>query len=249
MSNPPSKPLSPNTVAGLIKFYADTSQTGATFHTPISPNNGIIAVAICFAESGGVVDNRGGPNKDGTYDWGLWQINDVHHPDDNIKRYAAPNWQAAYSISNNGTNWHAWSSFKNGKYMQHMGAAAAAWQTATPIDGHKAMEQAGLPTSGAVTDAPTHTELPAYLSFLNPIINPHTWWRLAMGIAGVILLFIFVASVMKQQAMPATLKALGMVADAKTLGRHANKVAAAPGQAVANIAGKTRIATAAKATV
>jgi Lysozyme like domain len=236
--------LSPEAVAGLVKFYADTTQTGATFHTPLSADNGVKAVAICLAESGGKVDAKGGPNHDGTYDWGLWQINDVHHPDDNIKHYAAPNWQAAYSISGNGTNWKPWSTYNNGKYVQHMGAAAAAWQTAKPIDGHEAMQQAGLSTSGEVTNAPTDTQLSGPLAFLNPILDRNTWFRVGMGLAGVTLLLIFYASVVKDQELPAVLKALGMAADAKRLGAHATKIAAAPGNAAANIARSSKLGSA-----
>lgn len=38
----------------------------------------ITAVSVALAESGGRTGVKGGPNFDGTYDHGLWQINDVH---------------------------------------------------------------------------------------------------------------------------------------------------------------------------
>lgn len=234
--------LSPEDIAGLIKYYADTGNTAATFHTPISPDNAVKAIAICLAESGGKVDAESRvPNKDGTKDWGLWQINDVHHPSDVVKKYAAPNWQTAYAIAHNGTDWRPWSTYKSGKYIQHMGAAAAAWQTAKPISGHDAQAKAGLPASGEVTDAPTETRFSGPLAFLNVFLDKDIWWRIAAGATGALLLLIFTASVLKDQALPASMKALGAVADTKTVIGHAGKVAAAPGQAATKLASSTRI--------
>src|SRR4051794_21086585 len=37
-----------------------------------------VAIAVCLAESGGKPANIGGPNSNGTMDYGLWQINSIH---------------------------------------------------------------------------------------------------------------------------------------------------------------------------
>src|SRR3954463_10024777 len=96
--------LSAGQIAGLIKYYSDPTSNG-TFHTPITADNAVKAVAICLAESGGKIDAGGDrANSNGTHDWGLWQINDIHNPSPEVKTHAAPNWQMAYQIAGGGTN-------------------------------------------------------------------------------------------------------------------------------------------------
>jgi hypothetical protein len=76
-----------------------------------------IAAAVAMAESGG---NSGATDCDsnGTIDRGLWQINSVHG---SMSTYdVMGNARAAVSISNNGSNWSAWSTYNNGAYRQYV---------------------------------------------------------------------------------------------------------------------------------
>lgn len=70
--------------------------------------NVVNAVAKALAESGGVLDAVGGPNTNGTYDYGLWQINSVHGYDKN-RLLGDPQYNAncAYEIWKR-QGWGAW---------------------------------------------------------------------------------------------------------------------------------------------
>lgn len=97
------------------------------------------AVAIARAESGFVVENKGGPNDDGSFDYGLWQINGSAHPQYDVGRLMsdpAYNAAAAWAISSHGTYFHPWTVYwknnpKTGKpyYLAYMPEAAAAAKT------------------------------------------------------------------------------------------------------------------------
>jgi len=93
------------------------------------PANAIAtATAIALSESSGRINAVGGPNKDGSYDYGLWQINEKAHGDlitaDAQWWVAAYNAQWAYQIYQaSGNSFRAWSSFNSGAYMTNMPAA------------------------------------------------------------------------------------------------------------------------------
>jgi hypothetical protein len=118
--------------------YWDKGDTTVTTLTPaqiatvaktagFSGQNLVIAIAICLAESGGVVEIVSAPNTDGTLDRGLWQINTIHSeystPDMLI---ASKNAAAAYTLSSQGTVFTPWSTYNSGKYKQFMSAAQGA---------------------------------------------------------------------------------------------------------------------------
>jgi len=79
------------------------------------------AIAIAKAESGMNPKAKGGPNTNGTYDWGLMQINDVHKPSDAVKTEPYANAQAAFRIYKAaGSKFTPWSTFANGAYKANM---------------------------------------------------------------------------------------------------------------------------------
>lgn len=96
------------------------------------PDNQIAtAVAVALAESSGRIDAVGGPNFNGSYDYGLWQINESAHPE---KFRQWPNWWTATNASmafavwsEAGKRWTPWSVFNSGAYLMYMprGTAAA----------------------------------------------------------------------------------------------------------------------------
>lgn len=77
-----------------------------------------LAMAIAFAESGGVPNAMG----DGGVSIGLWQINTRAWPQWSREELADPrrNAEAAFAISKGGTNWGPWSTFVNRSYLRYM---------------------------------------------------------------------------------------------------------------------------------
>lgn len=82
----------------------------------------MLAVCIALAESSGRTDavNR---NTNGTGDYGVWQINDVHNEKMPGRDRFDPdvNAQLMAMISSNGTNWQPWTTYNTGAYQQFMG--------------------------------------------------------------------------------------------------------------------------------
>lgn len=190
--------LSASDIAGVIKYY---SVGGPSPIAPITDANAEIAIAIALAESGGNPEAVGGPNSNGTRDWGLWQINDVHNPTERQKTSAAANWLYAWRIAGMGTSWKPWATFNSNKYREHLPAAREAWKTASP-------NTIGGNASGEVLNPETYTQLEGPLAFLNPLLRSETWERVAMIIAGVFLLLLVAAALIK------TASPLGKIAKA-----------------------------------
>lgn len=102
----------------------------------------INAVAIALAESRGKVAAKGGPNSDGSFDLGLWQINTAAHVDkgfrfDRQRLLTDPdyNGQAARKIyeerlQRDGIGWTAWSAYRSGAYLAFRPRAARAARAA-----------------------------------------------------------------------------------------------------------------------
>lgn len=88
----------------------------------------VTATAIALAESGGVTDAKGGPNTNGTYDWGLFQINDVHKPTDQEKSDPLANARRAYKIwVQAGHSFKPWATYNNGHYKRKLTDAQLAY--------------------------------------------------------------------------------------------------------------------------
>ncbi|MCW7991202.1 hypothetical protein XF35_39850, partial [Streptomyces platensis subsp. clarensis] len=89
----------------------------------------VTAVAVALAESScdpsaTNTTNNTPPSRDR----GLWQINDYWHPEvaDACAYDAQCNANAAYTISNGGTNWQPWSTYNAGVHRRHLDEARAA---------------------------------------------------------------------------------------------------------------------------
>lgn len=79
-----------------------------------------LAVAIAMAESGGAPNALANTPRE--YSVGLWQINLRAHPQWTREEMADPeqNARAAFIVSNGGTNWSPWSTYKSGAYRSFM---------------------------------------------------------------------------------------------------------------------------------
>ncbi|MEV4313489.1 FG-GAP-like repeat-containing protein [Actinocrispum sp. NPDC049592] len=86
----------------------------------------VTAVAVAMAESRCDPAARG--SNPGSVDRGLWQINDKYHPEvsDACAYNAQCNANAAYRISDRGTDWTQWSTYENETYKQFLDEARAA---------------------------------------------------------------------------------------------------------------------------
>ena len=74
-----------------------------------------IAYAIMKSESGARPDAVGGPNKNGTYDYGCFQINNEPSA---LDPYV--NARRAFEKRSSKLGWGHWSDYKNGKYLRYL---------------------------------------------------------------------------------------------------------------------------------
>lgn len=123
----------------------------AAYHEGFRDDALVEAVAIGMSESGGYFDrNNAGLNRDGSVDYGFWNINSVHGPD--LTQVYDPYYNArlAYGLWKRKGGFGDWSDFNNGRYRRWMSAAQEAvarydggttadpnaaqgtWDTATP---------------------------------------------------------------------------------------------------------------------
>lgn len=119
--------LSAAQVAALVKQAGFPSGDQATM------------VAIARAESGYRVDAVGGPNSNGSYDYGLFQINSVHGYDTRkLTSDATYNTQAAKKIYD-GQGLRAWTVYSTGAYQQYMNEARQGVAQAASINGNPSL--------------------------------------------------------------------------------------------------------------
>ena len=181
--------LSANEIAGIIKYY---NAGGPSPIAPITDRNAVIAIAVALAESSGNPQAVGGPNSNGTRDWGLWQINDIHNPSQAQKTSAAANWLYAWRIAGMGTSWKPWATFNSGKYKDHEATARAAWASAKPAAAGSLFAGAEMSSDATSTDI-----LPAPFGWLSPLFNERIWLRIGMAAIGVLLLALVAGAILK----------------------------------------------------
>lgn len=157
--------LSANQIAGYAKNAGVTGQNIA------------IATAIALAESGGQTDVVSKPNRNGTVDRGVWQINSVHSDLAGDPLNPSDNAAMMFTLSHGGTNWHAWSTYNSGAYLAHLSTA----QAATPDTSVSAQ------TVSVNPDAFT-----AVQNFAKLISDPRTWQRLGMVVGGSVMILVAV---------------------------------------------------------
>jgi hypothetical protein len=115
------------TVCAKVAVKAGFSFT-ATVGTPLGSERRIaVAVAIAMAESS-CNPNATNINSNGSEDRGLWQINNAAWP--NVSNACAfqvqCNADAAFNISNRGSNWGPWSTYNNGAWENYISSANSA---------------------------------------------------------------------------------------------------------------------------
>ncbi|MEW1701218.1 hypothetical protein AB0468_37670, partial [Streptomyces sp. NPDC091278] len=122
--------------AGILTGLAPSAQAASSdlcaqvgYNAGFRGDGLVTAIAVALAESScdpsaTNVTNNTPPSRDR----GLWQINDYWHPEvDDACAYAAQcNAEAAFTISNGGTNWQPWSTYNAGVHRRHLDEARAA---------------------------------------------------------------------------------------------------------------------------
>jgi len=82
----------------------------------------VVAAAVARAESS-FRSNAHNYNTNGSWDYGLWQINSVHGYSRTYLYDATRNAHAMAVISNDGHNFHPWSTYTSGAYRPYLQAA------------------------------------------------------------------------------------------------------------------------------
>lgn len=157
-----------------------------------------MAAAIALAESAGKAKAEN-HNENGSIDRGLWQINSVHGAQSTFS--PLHNAMAAVAISNRGTDWSAWSTYKNGAYKAFLGPNIhnkGEGEECVELAGQKICGPAGEALSKghkAVTGAISWTEdLAKVLSFLG---SGAGWARVGKVVLGGALAIIALSELSK----------------------------------------------------
>lgn len=207
----------------------------------ISKDAAVVLVAIGIAESGLMANNRGGPNSNGSYDWGVWQHNcsncgDTGPPgwDDPVTNGA---WTKSKFLARGFTPWCTWekeacSGNGSAAYRDHLGTAATAVQAvyAAPRSNTNAVvkrlreshgsSSADAPystgVSGVVTDVGNAVAEMNWSDLIKALTSWETWARFGLGIAGAGLILIAILLFAKEQIVPAVAPTVGRIAKAVT---------------------------------
>ncbi len=123
----------------------------------------VTMVAIAKAESGFRTEAIGGPNRNGTYDRGLFQINDVHKLDRNrLVNDATYNTQMAKRIYDS-QGLRAWATYTSGSWRKHENEARQGVAQSASVVGSPAVVAGGgdgaAPAKPAITYGPPGPEI------------------------------------------------------------------------------------------
>jgi hypothetical protein len=162
-----------------------------------------IAVAIAVAESGGRTDAIG----DGGASIGLWQIHMPSHPRFTKAELLTPagNVRAMMAISKGGTHWQPWSVYRNGRYKQYLNDAGS---LSGPVIG--AVGEV-VDTAGDAAKATTGA-LRIVGDAIGTLTDPAWWKRLGVGAAGVLVLLVAGAFLVRSLVVPEVAKIARQVA-------------------------------------
>lgn len=123
------------------------------------PSDEHLAAAIAEAESGGNT-HATNHNTDGSTDLGPWQINNKAHPQYNEQQLLGDplyDAKAAVAISNEGSDFGPWVTFKTGAYRKFLGGSSPNANTA-PTGSPAPATQANTATSNSNPFLPTPKE-------------------------------------------------------------------------------------------
>ncbi|MFE9655919.1 RICIN domain-containing protein [Micromonospora sp. NPDC006431] len=111
------------TVCAKVAAKAGFSYTANVSTSAGNVRQIVVAVAVAMAESSCNPSATG--QNPGSIDRGLWQINNYWHPEvsDACAYQVQCNANAAWNISNHGSNWTPWSTYNNGAWRNYLNTA------------------------------------------------------------------------------------------------------------------------------
>ncbi len=148
-----------------------------------------VMAAIALAESGGNPAAVGPTNRNGTKDYGLWQINSVHKELLHSNNWSDPaqNAHMAFLIWKS-QGLKAWSTYNSGSYRKFLNGANAGaadlggGAAGADVSGSGSSQSSGGPFDSLV--APFNT-LNDTLSIITKLTLPQFWVRVGAGIFGI----------------------------------------------------------------
>lgn len=201
------------------------------------------AVAVSIAENqSGDVGAIGGPNPDGSYDYGIWQINEKWHPD-LFQRF--PQWWSVANASmakevwaQAGNSFEPWSTWKAGKHKAYLSRGEAAAKSAggntSQSDPNTEWDIPGISDTIDAIAAVAETlrgigngiKAAAGAVFKTGVwaANPNNWERVALVVAGGGLLIVGTTLLLKPLVQPIAKEAAKLAGPAS--GGSAGKSAA-----------------------
>ncbi|HJY05268.1 MAG TPA: transglycosylase SLT domain-containing protein [Bryobacteraceae bacterium] len=173
---------------------AEVNALSAIVEANWSGSDVVTALAIAYAESGLNPQARGGPNSNGTYDWGLFQINDIHKPTQAEKTDAVTNAKRAKRIFDAaGGKFTPWATFNSGAYKTHLAKAQAVRDEVYAGIGKRIDESGDALTEGGISlnpvdglVAPLKSAAENFLGFVN--VGLGMILGIALLVLGVVLL-------------------------------------------------------------
>jgi hypothetical protein len=175
----------------------------------------LVAIEVSLAENGSSDPQKvSGPNSDGSYDYGLWQINSVHF--DKFSQASLltvdGNAHAMDVLSNHGKTWTAWATYNSGAYKVK-GATKISGLIANNLDSFDMSTDipfTDTSVSGAVNSIPgvstvtgaasaTMGAAKAIGSLTSHLLDPKWWLRIGQGLAAFILLIVALGLMFRKQ--------------------------------------------------
>lgn len=178
----------------------------------INANEISIATAIALAESGGNPAAENHANKDGSIDYGLWQINTVHANRFRLIKYKDSNLWAhrlepeanammAYQVfANAGRSWSPWTVYRTGAYKQYLARGDKAASGLINSGGWKVILK-GFVLGSVDPSKGIAGGVPEWKDYLAKILDPKNWLRVGMVLAGVFILSIVASQLIRETSV------------------------------------------------
>ena len=190
----------------------------------------VTAIAIVLTENGSLDAKAvGGPNGDGTFDFGLWQINSVHKPTEAQKFNYAANTKLARRIYVDAKkSFTPWATYNDGSYGKNVPKAMAAMHEMAKVSGDKSLDPPFTSPDGQGSKLKAHSlgAINDKAASLIPALPDVSGMVAKMGgnfITVLIALVLFVVGILIIMRMPVG-TAVGKVAKVLPVGKVAEAV-------------------------
>jgi hypothetical protein len=188
--------LSAEQIAGIVHRAGQADDPRGTIMLMNPDTDGPIFVAIALTESKGETTAKNTANRNGTTDFGLWQINSVHQDLlDAYKPWDNPNnnfYMAQRLYSGRGGKFTDWSTYNSGLYAVNMPAATKAW-------GKPNYDQASTQSVDQTGQA-VGEQIDSLSTLWATLSKSETWVRVGMGVGGAVLMLVTFQGLIRKYA-------------------------------------------------